>query len=175
MSKGNFTWHPSMGDLSREDLPDPRYPVAQHIGWHRAIKGITEFHTPEPDNFNRAIMAQLPIESHIIKDNVFYRDLLRDRWWSLYYVPADKVVEFDTWLYQQPYELIWRHSKAPVVRPRKPLLFSRINYPEMTLNERLHTLGYYDKFKIQLLPDDEYWQQRLGPARYLPEQTEDAV
>lgn len=152
------------------DLPsDPRFPVAQHIGWTRSTNGVdTEFHTPEPDNLNRVIMYDHPIECKFIEDNVFYRDLARNKWWSFYYVPLDQLDQFDQWIMEQPHDLLWTHNKPASLKRRRGLLHNTRSQSELTLDERLFTMGYYANLNSKYFSDDDKkLLERLGPVRAL--------
>ena len=169
MSRGFYSWHPSLLNrrLYADDLPlDPRAMMAMHIGWSRVAGQDTQFHTPEPDNFNRVIMADKAVHCEFIENNVFYRDLLRDKWWTFYYVPAAQLPKFDAWLLQQNYELLWKHPRAAAVRPRRNLLWNRQSAPELNLNERLYTMGYFDELQRKYFSEDSTMlTTRLGPLR----------
>jgi len=162
--KGIFTWR--IARSNQQDLPDPRIRIAQHLNWTRVSTTETTFSVPEPDSYNRAFRSALPVECKFIKDNVFYRDLQTDNWWNVYYVPEDKIKEFDIWQQLQPWDVAWRHNRVPVLRQRRHLLWVRNNLPDLSLNERLFTMGYYsDLSKKYFAEDDTFLLNRVGTAR----------
>lgn len=169
MSRGIYTWHPRLNPhhFYTEVLPsDPRIMIAMHINWQKPTGPETLFHTPEPDNFNRAIMAKRAIMCDFIEDNVFYRDLLRDKWWSFYHVPINQLPAFDAWIKQQHYDLLWQHKKAAAVRQRRTLLWNKQSAPDLNLNERLYAMGYFDNLERKYFSEDNAMlTTRLGSLR----------
>lgn len=164
MSKGNYV------NVPKRELhlwpADPRFPIAKHIGWSRPGGYETDYHVPEPDNYSRAVMARHRVECKFIEDHVFYRDLERQAWWTVFYVPPSMNKEFDLWLDQQDYIIRWYQNKPAAQRQRKGFLYARLNSTEITDNERLYTMGYYNKFAEKHLKDDDsVLLDRLGQAR----------
>lgn len=147
---------------------DPRIPIARHIDWHKTYAKEVEFTKPEPDNYNRAVCADRRLECNFIKDHVFYHDFSLDRsekWWTVYYVPDHKIKQFDDWIKQQQFDLLWVSARTAKINDRKPLLYARKN-SDMTLNERLYTMGYYKKLENKYFSDNnKMLLERLGPAR----------
>lgn len=172
-SKGFIVWH-NPGQVSESLQKDPRIAVAMHMEWQRQQGREILFANPQPDNFNRALLATRPIECKFIADNVFYKELTTNNWWSLYYVPwndtfdpdvVNKVKEFDTWMNQQDYLLAWRNHRPVAMRPNRELLYVRKG-GEMTVNERLWTMGYYTKLHDKYFSDNsKMLESRLGLAR----------
>lgn len=165
------------------DLPDPRIAIARHIAWHKSSTEYTEYPTPEPDNYNRAVVASVPIDCEIIEDQVFYYDTKRKHWITVMYVPEELCVAVDSWIKQCKPRAVWCHHKPPHIKPRKSLLWTRGNISDrnMTDNERLYTLGYFEKLKVKYFSDDtEYVDSLLGEARAIlndpwPEAEDDKV
>lgn len=162
------TWTYGPEYQGEQNLPDPRIAIARHIAWYKSSTEYTEFPTPEPDNYNRAVIANVPIDCSIVEDQIFYYDRQRKHWISMMYVPEEQIIEVDSWIKQCKPRAVWSHSKPPHVKPRKSLLWTRGNISDknMTDNERLYTLGYFEKLKIKYFSDDtEYVDSLLGEAR----------
>lgn len=165
MSRGFYNF--VSRDACWDELPtDPRFPIARHMNWVKPSTVDTEYHHPEPDNYNRVVMADRPVECKFIEDNVFYFDNIRNKWWSVYYVPDHMINDFDLWLDQQKFDLKWRHPKPRALRPRRALLYNRKNCPELSLDERLYTMGYFSKFSEKYFTEnDKELLDRLGSVR----------
>jgi hypothetical protein len=103
----------------RRDFSDPRLPVARHIGWQKLFGAETMYCTPEPDNYNRAIMTKKPIECVFVEDQVIYKDLNKDMWITLMYIPDDQQGEYETWINRLQPCAHWQHTNAPRIRLRK--------------------------------------------------------
>lgn len=137
-------------------IADPRLQLARHIGWQRPHSVETEYSTPEPDNFNYAVLNPQIEECPFIKNHVFIRELKTKNWWTIYYVPAEQEEEFLIWA--DPREFISRFTphRYSKLRQHRPFLWTRANNSDsvITENERLYTMGYYDdlqqRFNIDL-------------------------
>ena len=150
----------------QRDIPDPRVAISQHIGWVRSTTLDTDYTTPEPDNYNFAILADHAIDCKFVKDQVFYLDRKGMGWWSVYYVPDNDVDLFTIWMKQQRFKMYWSNNRSPKVRPRRRMLYSNNRTVELTLNERLYAMGYFKDFSVKYLGDDDAMLlERLGPAR----------
>lgn len=145
---------------------DPRLPIARHIEWTRS-SGDTFYSSPEPDNYNYAILAPEPLDTKFIRNQVFYHDLHRQGWISVYFVLNLQQAQFTQWLEQQPWRSYWYCWRPPKLRPMKPLLWNRLHALELTLTEKLYLDGYYEKFVAKYPCDGlaEFIHNRLGPAR----------
>jgi len=164
-----------------QDLPDPRLALAKQTGWKKMHIDVTEYPTPEPDNYNRAILAHIPIDCSIVEDQVFYK--YKDSWITLLYVPEDQCTEIDSWIIQCRPMAVWCHLKPPRIKPQRGMLWTRDNISDknMTDNERLYTMGYFDELKVKYFNDDtSYVDSLLGTARAIlanpvPEEQDDEV
>ena len=60
-------------------ITDPRIAVSSHIGWRRVMKGLTEFSTPEPDNYNHAVFTEKPIACPLafVENQIWYKAVKR--------------------------------------------------------------------------------------------------
>lgn len=103
----------------RREFSDPRLPVAKHIGWQKLFGSETMYCTPEPDNYNRAIMTKKPMECVFVEDQVIYKDLNKDMWITLMYIPDDQQGEYETWINRLQPCAHWQHANAPRIRYRK--------------------------------------------------------
>lgn len=128
-------------------LNDPRIAIAKQIGWSRSLTNFTDFSSPEPDNYNYAVLNPLPWECPFINDQVFYRDRQSNHWWTVYYVPEEQEQEFLAWADPLPFEQRWTPLKSAKIRNQRPLLWTRNCAVEQTIEERLYTMGYYDKLQ----------------------------
>lgn len=106
----------------KRDYIDPRLPVARHIGWTKMFGPDTEFSVPEPDNYNRAILNKKPVECLFVEDQVIYKDVSKDMWITLMYVPEEQLYQYDEWLWQLRPEAYWQHTNAPKIRYRRESL-----------------------------------------------------
>ena len=165
MSKPTIIWE-NPHNIPIPAYKDPRVPIARHIDWVKTYSKEPVFTSPEPDNYNRACYAKNRMECKFIKDQVFYRDLTTDNtWWTVYYVPESQQHEFDCWIMNQNYLLVWRMEKTVKLRGPIPLLYARKN-TDITENERLFQMGYYAKLGSKYFSeDDTMLLERLGPAR----------
>jgi len=150
------------------ELPDPRIALARHIGWKKFHTPETDYCTPEPDNYNRAILSRYPVDCEIIEDQVVYYQAQHKLWITLMYVPEELLVSVDTWMAQCKPMAYWQHNKPAKIKPRRGMLWARGNIRDdtQTDNERLYTMGYFDELKVKYFSDDpEYVDSLLGEAR----------
>lgn len=144
-------------------IVDPRIAIAKHIGWSRPLTGMTDYSLPEPDNYNYAVFNPLPWECPIIEDQVFYYDRRLQGWWTVYYVTEEVEDEFIAWAHPLQFGLCWATPRRPTkLRHRRTLLWSRTCAVEQTSEERLFTMGYYDKLQTTYNIDIS---QALGTPR----------
>ena len=106
----------------KRDYIDPRLLVARHIGWTKIAGSETIFSVPEPDNYNRAILTQRPVECVFIEDQVIYKDLNKNMWITLMYVTEEQLGEYNAWLNRLQPDAYWQHTQAPKIRYRKESL-----------------------------------------------------
>ena len=163
-----ISWNYNPSYQGSQDLYDPRFPLIKYTGWKKINQTDTEYRTPEPDNYNRAVFADKPQDCELIEDQVFYYDQEHSAWMSLYYIPDELTPAVDAWIKEQKPWAVWCHLKPPRVKPERGLLWTRHNISDdnMTDNERLYTLGYYKNLKVKYFDDDpEYVDSLLGTAR----------
>lgn len=146
---------------------DPRIVIAKHIGWEKKTNKFTEWHTPEPDNYNRAVLAPTIIECGFIRDHVFHYDSAYKLWWTIYYVPPDARPHFDNWLLEQAWHIRWYFDHAVQVRERRKLLTPDNIRSDVTDNERLFTMGYYANLHSKYFSEgtDDWLLSRMGTIR----------
>jgi hypothetical protein len=158
-------WIYSSQHIGPRNLIDPRLLVARHIDWHKSSTGITEYSIPEPENYNRAVWSIKPMEFTWLQDQVIYRDTYRSGWITLCYLPQDQIEKFDEWavLMDMTY---WRHLKSPALRIQRPMLERGAGVSNMSLDERLLTMGHYKNLVVKYFDGDaNYVRGRLGEAR----------
>jgi len=176
-------WSFSPEYQGRRDFIDPRVVLARYLGWKKTFAEYTDYSTPEPDNYNRAVFQSQPTECALIEDQVIFYDSLRQGWITLMYIPREQLTEVNTWITQLNPQADWRYYKAPQPKPNRHLLWTRHNFrkDEQTENERLYTMGYYENLKSKYFSDDaEYVDSLLGTARavlenFVPEEQNDEV
>lgn len=158
----NWTYHSSWP--YRQDLVDPRIPLVRHLAWSRSGTGFTSYSIPEPDNYNRAVITPRPWEFKDIQNQVIYRHST-GYWVTLLFLLGDEIAAWDkiaktsAWTY-------WRHTKPAVVKIRRQMLEQGATRAEMSLDERLLTMGYYKNFVIKYFDGDStIVKSRLGEAR----------
>ena len=161
-----WTYGPEYANTN--ELNDPRMTVARYLGWKKLNTAETEYCTPEPDNYNRAIFAKTPKDCSIVEDQVIFYDKVGQGWITLMYVPELQITAVDTWIQQCRPQAYWNHFKAPKIKPRRGMLWARGNMrgDNQTDNERLYTMGYFDELKVKYFSDDTtYVDSLLGEAR----------
>lgn len=176
-------WTYSPNRITKQDFPDPRIAIARQIAWHKTSNETTEFVTPEPDNYNRAVFTEKITECPLIEDQVVYYDKVRQGWITVMYVPREQIELVDAWIANSDKLAVWCHLKPPRIKPRRNLLWARHNISEgsQTDNERLYTMGYYENLKVKYFSDDaSYVDSLLGEARDslknpIPEELEEEV
>lgn len=153
-------------ELKKVRMVDPRIAITRQIGWIRPTAYETEYSVPEPDDYNFAIYAQKPVDCTLLEDQVFYKKLDTNMWWSVYYVPDNKKAEFLRWMELQDIGAYWSSNRSSTFRKRRPMLYTRKNKPELTTEERLYAMGYYTNLAAKYFSeDDTMLLERLGPAR----------
>lgn len=158
------------GKLSKRDVMkfDPRVAIARHMCWQPNYNptSLATWSIPEPVNYNRAVRAAKPIECKFIENSIFYRDERTGSWWSVYYLLDPVKDQFEEWVKLQDIEIYWFNSKTPRVREQQRLMFSRAN-SDITDNERLFQMGYYETFGSKYFADadSKSMSVRLGPIR----------
>jgi hypothetical protein len=147
---------------------DPRIPLARHIEWSRPSTSFTDFSTPEPDNYNYAVLADRAYDCDFIRNQVFYHDVARRGWIGLYMVSDVVNMRFVRWYNLLAWRAVWHNRRYVPVRPRRSLLWNRAGSSEYTDNELLYTMGYYRNFihKYDLnSAHNEFIQDVLGVPR----------
>jgi hypothetical protein len=154
---------------------DPRIHISNHIGWFKGLATYTDFDVPEPDNFNHAILMNKPIECPLdfIRNQVWFKAVKQDGWWSVFYVPTGRLIEFRAWLETLHVEMYWYAPRSIDIRDRRPLLWSKKSAAELTNNELLHLQGYYENLRVKYFADkDKMFLSRVGvPRENLPTTT----
>lgn len=146
-------------------LPDPRIAIARQMQWTRGSGHETFYSLPEPDNYNRAVFTEQPIECPFIRDQVIYRSEPHRGWFTVCLVPRHQVTDFESWAGQHALAL-WTHSKPAALKHSKRLLERRDYYKEISTNERLLLMGYYKNFAVKYFQGDTaIVKSRVGEPR----------
>ena len=112
-----MSWTLSPEYQPKRNLPDPRIAIARHIGWNKYYNELTEYPTPEPDNYNRAILSLLPVDCKIAEDQVIYK--VNEGWITVMLIEDDQINEYETWLKVHSPRAHWQHTTAPKVKARR--------------------------------------------------------
>ena len=110
-----------LGQRPRRDYIDPRIAIARQIGWQK-LAGDTAYSVPEPDNYNRAVLTDHPVECLAIEDQVIYKDKNKDAWITVLYVPEEQHEVYDLWLAELKPEAYWQHTKPPKLKKQRSIL-----------------------------------------------------
>lgn len=110
-----------LGHKPKRDYIDPRIIIARQIGWQKQA-GDTAFSVPEPDNYNRAVLTDLPVECLSIEDQVIYKDKSKDCWITVLYVPEEQHEVYDQWLAKLKPQAYWQHTKPPKLKNKRSIL-----------------------------------------------------
>ena len=108
-----------LGQKPKRDYIDPRIIVARQIGWQK-LACETSYSVPEPDNYNRAVITDRPVECRAVEDQVIYKD--KNGWITLLYVPEDQHDEYDSWLAKLKPKAYWQHTKPPKLKNKRSIL-----------------------------------------------------
>jgi hypothetical protein len=130
-------------------ITDPRLLLARHISWLRPHSTDTEYSTPEPDNFNYAVLNPGMEECPFIKNHVFIRDVKTKYWWTIYHVPEAQEEDFLNWAEPRNFVSCFTPHRYSKLRRRRPFLWARANNSDSVIseNERLYLMGYYDNLQ----------------------------
>lgn len=101
------------------EYPDPRIVIAKHIGWQKYIGEDTHFSTPEPDNYNRAVLTEKPVECKFVENQVIYRDAIKKAWITVLLVAEEQSGEYEAWIERLKPLAHWRHLNAQKVKQRR--------------------------------------------------------
>jgi hypothetical protein len=158
-------WTYSKSHQGFHNLIDPRTAIARQLNWQRSTSNITEYTLPEPENYNRAVYSPCPIEFTWVKFQVIYKDTYRNAWITACHLTAAECLKFDAWA-QANDMTYWRHHKPRSLRHRKLLLERGATKAEISLDERLLTMGYYKNMVVKYFDGDAHIvKSRLGEAR----------
>ena len=133
-----------------KNLVDPRVPIAKHLNWTPSV--TTAWSQPEPDNFNASLFSSVPLEYPKAKHQVFYKDNIRNGWFSVYYIKPTLSLDWDEWYRTQPYWAKWYSTKHAAFRNKLTLLKEDKTHRQtrdLSYNERLYQMKYYEKLKYK--------------------------
>ena len=108
-----------LGTKPKRDFVDPRIAVARQIAWQK-LPGDTAFSVPEPDNYNRAVITDKPVECVDIDDQVIYKSF--NGWITVLYVPEEQHEVYDSWLAKLKPRAYWQHTKPPKLKNKRSIL-----------------------------------------------------
>jgi len=103
----------------KQNFADPRIAIARQIDWQKHFTVYTEYSTPEPDNYNRAIWSLLPLDCHIAEDQVVYKDIVNNGWITVMLINAELIEEYEKWKTIHRPRAFWQHSNPPPVKSRR--------------------------------------------------------
>lgn len=109
------------GSKPKREYTDPRIPIARQIAWQK-WQGDTSYTIPEPDNYNRAVITDKPVECVAIENQVIYKDVSKNHWVTVLLVEDDQQAEYDSWLARLQPTAHWQHTKPPKVRKQRSIL-----------------------------------------------------
>lgn len=152
----------------KQTLVDCRLPLASHIGWTNSYSEITYWQQPEPDNFNLAVFARTPQDCPFVDNQVFYYDKKLNGWVSMCCeFDKQKIADYIAWATTKPIIAYWYYPKAKQLRQKRKLLeieHRKCEGINLSMNERLFQLNYYDKLKYKC--DNEFIvERRIGTVR----------
>ena len=107
-----------LGQKPKRDYIDPRIPIARQIGWQK-FAGETPYTIPEPDNYNRAVVSDKPVECVFVEDQVIYKDTSRGLWITVLLVPEEQHDDYDSWLAKLKPQAYWQHTKPPKLKKQR--------------------------------------------------------
>lgn len=167
LSHPKNSWMYAESYTGEQTLGDCRLPLVSHIDWKSSYSSdITEWQTPEPDNYNLAVFARQPFDCPFVENQVFYYDKKHKGWFSVCCeTDTGKIADYIQWAQRQPIIAYWHYKRAHKIRHRKKILENgRNNSPHLTMDERLFQLNYFDKLKYKC--DNEFIvERRIGTPR----------
>lgn len=149
-------------------LLDPRIPIAKHIGWEKYTGPDTVWSVPEPDNYNAAAVFHEPRCCDLARDQVIYKNTQLDLWFTVAVIPEEQIPDFNRWIILNQPLAWWKYRRAAPIRKRRAILQQRgLGDPtkEMTLNERLYTMNYFENLQSKYALTDDIIVSRVGLPR----------
>lgn len=169
----HFKHHPAWKfiDTSINRLPDPRVSIAVLTAWAPVKSDNRQRPGVEPDNYNFAVFDKQPHDLKFVEHSAFYLSQNHGLtgWFSVYVVEERlQAVLFNREMLRIQPQAIWRYSRAKPVRPVKPILTENVNglnKHNMTPEERLWSMGYYENLQRKYFDGDEKFIKVLGEPR----------
>ena len=161
-------WQYSPEFTGSYQLLDPRLPIARHIGWEKYTGPDTAWTVPEPDNYNAAAVFKQARCCDLAQDQVIYKNIHLDLWFTVVLIPEAQIPDFNRWIILNQPLAWWKYRRAAPVRPRKTILQQRgqgDGRKELSLNERLYTMNYFEKLGIKYALTDDIIASRVGLPR----------
>tara|TARA_R110002126_G_scaffold66826_2_gene169693 strand:+ start:779 stop:1351 length:573 start_codon:yes stop_codon:yes gene_type:complete len=162
-------------DSKLDSLTDPRLPITKHIQWTLPV-GPSTYSGAEPDNYNLAIYDHKPHDFKFIEHQCFYlvdKTVNRKKFfgWMSLYVAEERLqtILFNREILKIQPQAIWRFDRAKLIRnKRTELQREKLHHKylinNLTTEERLYQMGYYEKFKNKYF-DDERFLRVVGQPR----------
>lgn len=107
------------GITPKLDYSDPRIIIAKHIGWQKYAGSDTIYSIPEPDNYNRAVFTEKPVECKLVEDQVVYKERVKNGWMCVLLVSDAEEQAYNTWLEQLKPLAHWFHNHPARIRNKK--------------------------------------------------------
>ena len=165
---------------------DPRIHITRQMSWLR-VGEETNWTGVEPDNYNYAIFDSKPHDLKFIKDQCWYRTNEKFRkkkilgWMSVYVITdREEIFLFNREVLRLQPHAVWRYDKAYPVRPKNTILRrekQRGKHSEnnLTTEERLYQMGYYEKLETKYFDDEVKLKVNLGTPRGIVQRPEPEV
>lgn len=100
----------------KREFADPRMPIARQIGWQKYSGDETSFTVPEPDNYNKAVVTDTPVECKFVEDQVIYKDTVKNGWVCVMLVADEQEGEYQAWLERLQPVAHWQHKNPPKLK-----------------------------------------------------------
>ena len=98
---------------------DPRILIARQIGWAKYGGEETSYSVPEPDNYNRAVLCDRPVDCTFVEEQVIYK--VKDGWISVALVAEELQGEYTAWLERLQPRAYWQHTKPPKIKKTRAM------------------------------------------------------
>jgi hypothetical protein len=119
MAKNNLMFWTYLKDKPKRDYIDPRILIARQIGWQKLAGNETPFSVPEPDNYNRAVLTDKPVECRAVENQVIYKDANKQGWVTVLYVTEDELQAYNRWLATVNPRAHWQHTRPPRLKEHR--------------------------------------------------------
>jgi hypothetical protein len=121
MAKNKQMFWTYSGHKPKRDYIDPRIAIAKQVGWQKFSGEETSYCIPEPDNYNRAVITEHPVECSFVEDQVIYKDVTKNFWFTVLLLPEEQQGEYDAWIDRIKPQAFWQHRNAPKVKKTRSI------------------------------------------------------